>query len=147
MPCILWFLFYQFLTWQHKGILQHLHMYGHLKWKLVSGPDWSTCMCIINQCCNKSSHWLGLKSTRVTFFFTLDLTQVFYLNDLIWLESRVKMTLTWLLTRPHFDSSQRVTWVMTHTRLSAWIMWSCEPWLCPHLILGEKIEKKIGNIT
>ena len=47
----------------------------------------------------KSSHWLGLESTQVTFF--VDLTQVFYLNDLTWLESQVKMTLTWL-TPPHF---------------------------------------------
>ena len=37
--------------------------------------------------------------------------------------------------------SLQVNRVMTHTRtrFSTWIMWSCEPWLCPHLILGEKI--------
>ena len=92
----------------------------------------------------------------------LDLTQVTSEND---------SDLT--LTQPHFDSSQRVTqvmtrdlshdkllfnkkkksllnfmyWTHTHTRLSAWIMWSCEPWLCPQLILGEKIDNWYYLVT
>ena len=88
-----------------------------------------------------TSHWLGLESTRVAIFDLTWLDSIFHLNDLTWLESPVKWfwldsdsTACWL-------ESWQMTWVMTHTRtrFSTWIMWSCEPWLCPHLILGEKI--------
>ena len=64
------------------------------------------------QCCNKSSHWLGLGSTRVTIFYLTWLDSIFHLNDLTWLDhlwNDSDFTLTW----PHVDSSQRVTRVMT----------------------------------
>ena len=92
-----------------------------------------------NQCCNKSSHWLRLDSSHI--FGWRDLTRVFYLlTDLTWLESQVKMTLTWLwLVHTLTQVNEWLESWHSHTRLSAWIMWSCEPWLRPHLILGEKI--------
>ena len=72
-----------------------------------------------------------------------------------WLDLSHKWKWLWLdhiLTRVNeWLESWQVTQVMTHThthtRLSAWIMWSCEPWLCPHLILGEKIQNWYYLVT
>ena len=150
-----------FETFPLKGIYYDWNYYQE-KWDQVTAI----------QCCNKSSHWLGLELTRVPIFYLTWLDSIFHLhvNDL----TRVtcEMTLTWLwldrmLTRVNewlespvkwlwldsdstacslestSDSSHdkwleslQVTRVMTHThsRISTWIMWSCEPWLCPHLI-------------
>ena len=95
------------------------------------------------QCCNKSSHWLRLESHLLMNW--LDSESI--LPKMTWLESQVKMTLTWLWLNHNLT---RVEWLKswhTHTRLSAWIMWSCEPWLCPHLLLGEKIENWYYLVT
>ena len=63
-----------------------------------------------------------------------------------WLESShlwndSDLTLTRVITS---DSSNDTH---TRTRFSTWIMWSCEPWLCPHLILGEKISNWYYLVT
>ena len=52
----------------------------------TSSPPRKTC----DQCCNKSSQWLGLESQFYTW-----LDSIFHLNDLTWLKSPVKW-LTWL---------------------------------------------------
>ena len=98
------------------------------------------CGTLKRQCCNKSSHWLGLESTRAEIFYLtwldispkwLDLTRV-----------TCEMTLTWLWLELWQMTRVITSWLEkwhTRTWFSMWIMWSCEPWLCPHLILGEKI--------
>ena len=55
------------------------------------------------QCCNKSSHWLGLELTRVAIFDLTWLDSIFHLNDLTWLESPVKWL--WL------DSDSTACWL------------------------------------
>ena len=68
------------------------------------------------QCCNKSSHWLGLASHfSVTW---LDLSILPKWLDLTRVTSENDSNLT--LTRPQFDSSQRVTRVMTFKWFASW---------------------------
>ena len=48
------------------------------------------------QCCNKSSHWLGLESTLLESQFLTWLDSIFHLNDLTLTRITCEITLTWL---------------------------------------------------
>ena len=82
---------------------------------------------------------MTLDLTRVTCEMTLTWLWLDRMSPVKWLESTSDESTSdsWQMTRVNIQ----VTRVMTHTRtrFSTWIMWSCEPWLCPHLILEEKI--------
>ena len=98
-----------------------------------------TCMCVCASVCV----YLSAVTSQVTDSDStwLDISPKWLDSSDLWNDSDSTACglKPWQMTRVITSDSSNDTHTHTHTRFSTWIMWSCEPWLCPHLILGEKI--------